>query len=173
MNLRKSLLATAVAGMAATVIAAPPAGAKTAPASCPGVVGTVPKDKISFQLYNFLVPVFGAFPLGDGTFFPPGGTPNTPAQSQAALKNVFTQMSANGFKAFENFAGTFGYSEAEYRALFESYGLHMVADHGAVNTGTWDARLEQAQKLGLKYVGSGGWPTGTNMDTVEGAVNMG
>src|SRR4051794_26068592 len=173
MNLRQSLLATAVAGMAATVIAAPPAGAQTTPASCPGVVGTIPKDKISFQLFNFLVPVFGAFPLGDGTFFPPGGTPNTPEQQKAAVKNVFAQMSANGFSAFENFNGTFGYTEAEYRALYESNGLHMVADHGAVNTGTWDARLEQAQKLGLKYVGSGGWPDGTNMNTVEGAVNMG
>ena len=33
--------------------------------------------------------------------------------------------------------------------------------------------VDQAQRLGLKYVGSGGWPSGTNMDTVEGAVNMG
>ena len=92
---------------------------------------------------------------------------------QTALKNVFAQMSANGFQSFENFNGTFGWTDAEYRQLFESYGLHAVADHGAVDTGTWDARLEQAQRLGLKYVGSGGWPTGTNMDTVEGAVNMG
>jgi sugar phosphate isomerase/epimerase len=159
MKLRSIIGAAAVA----TALAAPAAHAQ----------GTIPKDKISFQLYNFLVPVFGAFPLGDGTFFPPGGTPNTPEQQQAAVKNVFAQMSAEGFRSFENFNGTFGYSDAEYRALFESYGMHAVADHGTVDTGTWDQRLEQAQRLGLKYVGSGGWPNGTNMDTVEGAVNMG
>ena len=119
------------------------------------------------------MPVFGAIPLGDGTFFPPGGTPNTPAQMQTALKNVFATMSANGFHSFENFNGTFGWTDAEYRSIFEGYGLHAVADHGAVDTGTWDARLEQAQRLGLKYVGSGGWPAGTNMDTVEGADEHG
>ena len=166
---RTSLALAAAATLAAAVIAATPARAQT-PAPCPG---TIPKDKISFQLFNFLVPVFGAIPLGDGTFFPPGGTPNTPAQMQTALKNVFAQMSANGFRSFENFNGTFGWTDAEYRSIFEGYGLHAVADHGAVDTGTWDARLEQAQRLGLKYVGSGGWPAGTNMDTVEGAVNMG
>jgi len=155
--------------VASAVIAATPAHAQT-PAPCNG---TIPKDKISFQLFNFLVPIIGAFPLGDGTFFPPGGTPNTPEQTQAALKNVFAQMSANGFHSFENFAGTFGWSDADYRKLYESYGLHAVADHGTVDAGSWDARLEQAQRLGLKYVGSGGWPTGTNMDTVAGAVNMG
>ena len=61
---------------------------------------------------------------------------------QAALKNVFAQMSGEGFKSFENFNGTFGWTDAEYRQLFESYGLHAVADHGAVDTGTWDARLD-------------------------------
>ncbi len=173
MNVRKTLVATAVAGMAAAVIAAPPASAQTAPSSCPGVVGTIPKDKISFQLFNFLVPVFGAFPVGGGQYFPPGGTPNTPEQMQVALKDTLARMSAEGFQSFENFAGTFGWSDAEYRQIFESYGMHAVADHGTVDTASWDARLEQAQRLGLKYVGSGGWPTGTDMDTVEGAVNMG
>jgi sugar phosphate isomerase/epimerase len=117
--------------------------------------------------------VFGAIDFGGGNYFPPGGTPNTPAQMQAAVRNVFTQMCANGFKAFENFNGTFGWTAAEYRNEFESRGLHAVADHGAVDEGTWDARLQQAQQLGLKYVGSGGWPAGTNMNTVEGAQNMG
>ena len=165
----KRLIGAAVAAMAAAVLVAPPAGAQ-APAQCPG---TIPKDKISFQLYNFLIPVFGAFPLGDGTFFPPGGTPNTPEQMRTAVRNVFTQMAANGYRSFENFNGTFGWTAAEYRQEFESRGLHAVADHGTVDTGTWDARLEQAQALGLKYVGSGGWPNGTSMGTVEGAENMG
>jgi len=163
MKLRSMIGATAVASMAAAAIAAPGASAQ----------GTIPKDKISFQLYNFLIPVFGAFPLGDGTFFPPGGTPNSPAQQQEAVKNVFAKMHAEGYSSFENFNGTFGWSDSEYRKTFESYGMHAVADHGTVDTGTWDARLAQAQALGLKYVGSGGWPNGTNMDTVEGAVNMG
>jgi sugar phosphate isomerase/epimerase len=41
-----------------------------------------------------------------------------------------------------------------------------------MNPATFDARLQSAHDLGLKYVGSGGWPTGTNMDTVAGALNM-
>jgi sugar phosphate isomerase/epimerase len=154
----------AVAGVAAGMVAAAPAGAQT---------GTIPKEKISFQLYNFLVPVFGAFPVGDGQYFPPGGTPNSPEQQRAAVLNVFDQMAANGYKAFENFNGTFGWSPADYRAKFEERGLHAVADHGAVDEGSWDARLAEAKALGLKYVGSGGWPNGTNMNTVEGAENMG
>ena len=159
-------------GLAATaaVVAAPPASAQTAPSCLPG---TIAKDKISFQLYNFLIPVFGAFPIGNGQYFPPGGTPNTPEQMRTAVRNVFTQMAANGYSSFENFNGTFGWTAAEYRQEFESRGLHAVADHGAVDAGTWDARLDEAQALGLKYVGSGGWPNGTNMNTVEGAVNMG
>ena len=168
MNVRSKLAGLAAAGMAATVIAAPAtAGAQTAP------IGTIPKEKISFQLYNFLIPVFGAFPLGDGTFFPPGGTPNTPEQQKTAVLNVFDQMAANGYKSFENFNGTFGWTPAEYREKFESRGLHAVADHGTVDEGTWDARIAEAKALGLKYVGSGGWPAGTNMNTVEGAQNMG
>ncbi|MDA0173769.1 hypothetical protein OJ998_32005 [Solirubrobacter taibaiensis] len=155
--------AAAVASIATAAIAAPSANAQ----------GTIPKEKISFQLYNFLIPVFGAFPLGDGTFFPPGGTPNTPEQQKTAVLNVFSQMAANGYKSFENFNGTFGWSNAEYRQKFEERGLHAVADHGTVDEGSWDARLVQAQELGLKYVGSGGWPSGTNMNTVEGAQNMG
>ena len=117
--------------------------------------------------------MFGAFPLGDGTFFPPGATPNSPEQMRTAVKSVFTQMAANGYQSFENFAGTFGWTPAEYRQEFESRGLHAVADHGTVDTGAWDTRLAQAQALGLKYVGSGGWPNGTSMSTVEGAENMG
>jgi sugar phosphate isomerase/epimerase len=165
---RRTSLALATL-VASAVIATSPAGAQSTPAPCNG---TIPKDKISFQLYNYLVPVFGAIPIGNGQYFPPGGTPNTPEQMQAALKNVFAQLSADGYSSFENFNGTFGYSDSDYRRLFESYGLHAVADHGAVDTGTWDARLAQAQALGLKYVGSGGWPNGTDMNTVEGALNM-
>ncbi|MDA0138800.1 hypothetical protein OJ962_14960 [Solirubrobacter sp. CPCC 204708] len=165
--MRSGFGAAAVAGLAAAAIVAPSAGAQTEP------TGMIPKEKISFQLYNFLVPVFGAIDFGGGNYFPPGGTPNTPAQMQAAVQNVFAQMSANGFTAFENFNGTFGWTAAEYRAKYEEHGLHAVADHGAVDEGSWDARLAQAKALGLKYVGSGGWPAGTNMDTVEGAVNMG
>src|SRR4051794_3624226 len=92
---------------------------------------------------------------------------------RTAVRDVFTQMAANGYSSFENFAGTFGWTAAEYRQEFESRGLHAVADHGTVDTGTWDQRLAEAQALGLKYVGSGGWPNGTNMNTVEGAENMG
>src|SRR6478752_7424174 len=101
----RRFVAIAAAGLAAAVVAASPAKAE----------GTIPKDKISFQLYNFLIPVFGAFPLGDGTFFPPGGTPNSPAQQKEAVKNVFAKMAAEGYKSFENFNGTFGYTDAEYR----------------------------------------------------------
>jgi sugar phosphate isomerase/epimerase len=168
-RVRSALAGMTAAGMAAVAVAASPAAAQTAPGCVPG---TIPKDKISFQLYNFLLPVFGSIPIGPGQTFPPNTPPNTQEQMQAAVKNVFAQMKANGFSSFENFNGTFGYSDADYRKLFESYGLHAVADHGAVDTGTWDARLDQAQTLGLKYVGSGGWPNGTSMTTVEGALNM-
>ena len=156
MKIRSTLAAVAAAGLAATVIAAPSASAQAVP-SCPP--GTIPKDKISFQLYNFLIPVFGAFPLGDGTFFPPGATPNSPEQMRTAVKSVFTQMAANGYQSFENFAGTFGWTPPEYRQEFESRGLHAVADHGTVDTGAWDTRLAQAQALGLKYVARAAGPT--------------
>ena len=99
-RVRTAVGAVAVAGLATAAIAAPSANAQ----------GTIPKEKISFQLYNFLIPVFGAFPLGDGTFFPPGGTPNTPEQQKTAVLNVFSQMAANGYKSFENFNGTFGWT---------------------------------------------------------------
>ena len=166
-RVRSAVGAAAVAGVAAAAIVAPSANAQTAPK------GMIPKDKISFQLYNFLVPVFGGIDFGGGNIFPPGGTPNTPAQQQTAVQNVFHQMSANGYESFENFNGTFGWTPAEYRAKFEADGLHAVADHGTVDEGSWDQRLADAKALGLKYVGSGGWPNGTNMDTVEGAKNMG
>lgn len=171
--------ALAAAALAAAVIAAPPAGAQTAPA-CNSALGTIPKDKISFQLWSFVLPIFGSIALppeyGGGTY-PPNTPPNTPAQSQAAIKNVFAYMNAQGYHSFENFNlgnlnGMFGWSDAEYRQVFESYGIHMVAEHSVVDPATWDQRLDQAQRLGLKYVGSGAWPVGTSMDTVEGALHM-
>ena len=117
--------------------------------------------------------MFGAFPLGDGTFFPPGGTPNSPEQHADRRAERLRQMAANGYKSFENFNGTFGWSDAEYREMYECYGLHAVADHGAVDDGHLGRSARPGAELGLKYVGSGGWPTGTNMNTVEGAQNMG
>ena len=73
----KRALATLAGLAAAATVAASPANAQTAPSCVPG---TIAKDKISFQLYNFLIPVFGAFPIGNGQYFPPGGTPNTPGR---------------------------------------------------------------------------------------------
>ena len=85
-NVRSKLAGLTAIGLAATVAAAPATAGAQAP------TGMIPKEKISFQLYNFLIPVFGAFPLGDGTFFPPGGTPNNPEQQKTAVLNVFDQM---------------------------------------------------------------------------------
>ncbi len=54
--------------------------------------------------------------------------------------------------------------------MFRSYKLQAVGDHGSLDPATFDARLDQAKTLGLKYVGSGGWPPPGNMDTLENAL---
>ena len=134
------------------------------------------KRLLDIGFYNFLIPVFGSIviPGGGGATYPANTPPNTQAQSQAALRTVFAALQSYGYTSFENFnfGGFFGYTAQQYRAIFESYGLHAVSDHSTLNTATIDARLDEAQALGVKYVGSGGWPVGTDMNTLAGALNM-
>ena len=133
-----------------------------------------PKEKISFQLYNFLVPVFGAFPLGGGTFFPPGGTPNTPEQMQTAVLNVFARWRPTASSRSRTSTARSAGRNAEYRAeVREPRPARGRRSRRGRRRARGTRASQQAQALGLKYVGSGGWPAGTNMDTVEGAENMG
>lgn len=71
------------------------------------------------------------------------------------MQNVFASLEDTGYRSFENFAGTFGWSPEEYRKIYKSYGLRAVADHGAMDPATFDQRLDQAAAMKLKYVGSG------------------
>ena len=124
--------------------------------------GSIGQDQISIQLFNFLVPIIGGFPPPD----PPLST----EQTQANIRNTFATLHRIGYRQFENFGGTWGWTDAEYRKVFRSYKLQAVADHGSLDPATFDARLDQAKTLGLKYVGSGGWPPPDNMNTLENAL---
>jgi sugar phosphate isomerase/epimerase len=122
----------------------------------------IDQDQISIQLFNFLVPIIGGFP--------PPNPPLSQAQTQANVRDALATLQRIGYRRFENFAGTWGWSDAEYRRVFRSYKLQAVADHGSLDPATFDARLDQAKALGLEYVGSGGWPPPGNMDTLENAL---
>ena len=160
----------AAAGWRPRSIAAPPAGAQTRRAV---PRARSPRTRSASSCSTSWCRCSGRSRSATGRSSRPAARPTRPRRCRRRSRTCSPRCPRTASTSFENFNGTFGWSDAEYRSLFESYGLHAVADHGAVDTGTWDARLEQAQRLGLKYVGSGGWPDGTNMNTVEGAVNMG
>jgi sugar phosphate isomerase/epimerase len=122
----------------------------------------IPKSEISIQLFNFLVPIIGGFP--------PPNPPISTEQQQANIRQVFATLHDIGYRRFENFGGTWGWTADEYRRVAARNGLDIVADHGNLDPATFDARLEQARALGLKYVGSGGWPPPGNMNTLENAL---
>jgi len=124
--------------------------------------GRIGQDQISIQLFNFLVPIIGGFP--------PPNPPLSMEQTQANIRSSFATLQRIGYRQFENFGGTWGWTDAEYRKVFRSYKLQAVADHGSLDPATFDARLDQAKTLGLEYVGSGGWPPPGNMDTLENAL---
>ena len=125
---------------------------------------SIDRDQISIQLFNFLVPIIGGFP--------PPNPPLPQAQLQSNVRGAFATLRRIGYRRFENFAGTWGWTPEEYRKVFRSYDLRAVADHGDLNPATFDARLDQAKKLGLEYVGSGGWPPPGHMDTLEDALEL-
>ena len=122
----------------------------------------IDQDQISIQLFNFLVPIIGGFP--------PPNPPLSTEQTQANVRGVFATLHRIGYRRFENFAGTWGWTPEEYRKVFRSYDIRAAADHGDLNPATFDARLDQAKALGLEYVGSGGWPPPGNMNTLENAL---
>jgi sugar phosphate isomerase/epimerase len=124
--------------------------------------GSIGQDQISIQLFNFLVPIIGGFP--------PPSPPLSTEQQQANIRATFATLHRIGYRQFENFGGTWGWTDAEYRKVFRSYKLQAVGDHGSLDPATFDARLDQAKTLGLKYVGSGGWPPPGNMNTLENAL---
>jgi len=128
----------------------------------PGHNHNIGKNQISIQFFNFLVPIIGGFP--------PPNPPISTAQQQANIKQAWSALHDIGYKRFENFGGTWGWTADEYRQQAKSYGLDIVGDHGTLDPATFDARLEQARSLGLKYVGSGGWPPPGNMNTLSNAL---
>jgi sugar phosphate isomerase/epimerase len=109
-------------------------------------------DKIGLQLYSFLSDIRA------------GGE----AEQQANVERVLATVAGLGYRTFENFGGTWGWTPAEYRRLFEGHGLRAVGDHGELEPATFDARLDEAEALGLRYAGSSGWPA-PGLDTAEHA----
>jgi sugar phosphate isomerase/epimerase len=91
-----------------------------------------------------------------------------PVQQQENLRRVLATIREIGYEDVENFGGTWGWTAAEYRAEVERHGLRLVGDHGALDPATFDARLDEAEALGLRYVGSSGWPE-PGLDTAEHA----
>jgi sugar phosphate isomerase/epimerase len=114
---------------------------------------TIGRDRIAVQLYDFLAEIRA----------------DDDAQRQANVHRVLATIAGLGYRQFENFGGLWGWSAEEFRAVFESYGLRAVGDHGDLDPATFDARLDDAQALGLRYVGSSGWPA-PGFDTLDHAL---
>jgi sugar phosphate isomerase/epimerase len=114
---------------------------------------SIDPDRLGIQLYSLLSEI----EADDET------------RRQANLHRVLATLAGLGYRTFENFGGTWGWTPAEYREAFESHGLRAVGDHGELDPTTFDERLDQAQALGLRYVGSSGWPE-PGFDTVERAL---
>ena len=91
-----------------------------------------------------------------------------PAQQQENLRRVLATIREIGYEDVENFGGTWGWTAAEYRQVVEDAGLRLVGDHGALDPERFDERLDEAEALGLRYVGSSGWPE-PGLDTAEHA----
>jgi sugar phosphate isomerase/epimerase len=81
-----------------------------------------------------------------------------PVRQQENLRRVLATIREIGYEDVENFGGTWGWTAAGYRAEVERHGLRLVGDHGALDAASFDARLDEAEALGLRYVGSSGWP---------------
>jgi hypothetical protein len=99
-------------------------------------------DKIGLQLYSFLSEIRA----------------DDPAEQQANVQRVFATIARLGYRTFENFGGTWGWTAEEYRRVFRRHGLRAVGDHGELDPVTFDLRLDAARALRLAYVGSSGWP---------------
>lgn len=127
-----------------------------------GKRGSIGQDQISIQLFNFLVPIIGGFP--------PPNPPLSQQQIQANIRDSLGTLHRIGYRQFENFGGTWGWTAKEYRKVAKEYRLDIAADHGSLDPATFDDRLDQAKALGLEYVGSGGWPPPGNMNTLENAL---
>ena len=162
MHTSKRFGISALAALLLSVVVA--VGTAQAHADDNGGPHTINQDQISIQLFNFLVPIIGGFP--------PPNPPLSQAQTQANVRASFATLRRIGYRKFENFAGTWGWTADEYRKVFRSYDLRAAADHGDLNPATFDARLDQAKALGLEYVGSGGWPPPGNMNTLENALEV-
>lgn len=100
-----------------------PRGARTAPAAGPGI------GPIGLQLYTLR------------------------AAMQRDVNSTLRQVAAIGYKQVE-FAGLFGHSAAQVRAQLDRLGLTAPSMHvpfETLNDG-WDAALDDAQRLGCRYV---------------------
>jgi sugar phosphate isomerase/epimerase len=114
---------------------------------------TIDRDRIAVQLYDFLAEIRA----------------EDEAQRQANVHRVLATIAGLGYRQFENFGGTWGWSAAEFREVFEGHGLRAIGDHGELDPARFDARLDEAQALGLRYVGSSGWPE-PGFDTLDAAL---
>jgi sugar phosphate isomerase/epimerase len=68
--------------------------------------GSIGQDQISIQLFDFLVPIIGGFP--------PPNPPISTAQQQANIRSTFATLHRIGYRKFENFGRTWGWTDAEY-----------------------------------------------------------
>ena len=126
--------------------------------------GSIRQDQISIQLFNFLVPIYFC---------------GLPAPQPAALDRADAGQyprcvcraapHRQAHRRFENFGGTWGWSDTDYRNVFRSYKLQAVGDHGSLDPATFDARLDQAKTLGLKHARLRRLAASGNMDMLENA----
>jgi sugar phosphate isomerase/epimerase len=137
---RACLVAVAV-GSAISVAGASAGQAAERP---PSTGAGVPIGQLSVQLYNW-------------NRYLSGST----AQQQTRLREVFEFLRARGLRTIEPYTPgsgatpLFGYSAAQFKALADEYGLHVVGRHGTVRADVWDAQIADSLALDQEFIGSG------------------
>ena len=136
--------------VAVFAVAALPGRAVAAVAeACPGP--GVPAGSTSIQLFNFF-----AYVAGDKL--------NDPWRvQQTRTEEVLRRLSAMGYRNVEPFSferqfSSGGYDARGFRRLLDRYGLAAPSAHLDMTPATFERTLADAQVLGVRAVGSGGWP---------------
>jgi sugar phosphate isomerase/epimerase len=113
---------------------------------------TVPAGKISIQLWTFNRYINNG-ELNEGA---PADAPGADATTAERLEFVFAFLSEAGYRNIEPYS-FHGLSVEEFRALADQYGLKVLSRHMSTNEANWDANLADAELLGQRWVGSGGF----------------
>jgi sugar phosphate isomerase/epimerase len=113
---------------------------------------TVPAGKISIQLWTFNRYI-NSGELNEGA---PADAPGADATTAERLEFVFAFLSEAGYRNIEPYS-FHGLSVEEFRALADQYGLKVLSRHMSTNEANWDANLADAELLGQRWVGSGGF----------------